>query len=112
MVREHRVPTELNFTELDDALLVRTARQYSLPKSLLSAATIGAVVGFIASYIVEWLPCILLALGAASLAFLYARRTRAFELKVTKLEFTSSGKVGDNLGSIHTVSAADVEQLE
>jgi len=104
--------TELNVTELDDALLLGTTRQHSLLQSLLSAATSGAVVAFIASYLVEWLLCVFFALGGASLAFLYAKRKRTFELKVTKLKFTSSGKVGDNIGSIRTLSAADVQQLE
>jgi hypothetical protein len=72
----------------------------------------GAFVALVCSrFLVRW-EVIVLASLSASVAFLSAKRAERFELRITRKEFVARGRVGDNLGSIRSVCAADILWLE
>jgi hypothetical protein len=104
--------TEINFTELEDTLIVSTASRYSLFEVCLSTVTAGTAAGFLASYFIGWLPAGVLAMIVALLAFLNATRVRTFELRVTSSDLVLVGAGGDNFGSFRRLSTADVKQIE
>jgi hypothetical protein len=104
--------TEVRIVDSDDALVVRTRRTGTLFSGAFSATAAGVVAGFAASYVMGPRQRILLALVAAAVAFLYSRRTRNFELRVTSSQFVAIGQVGDNFGGRRSVSAPDVRWLE
>jgi len=103
---------ELNVIELRDGLLVRTERKPSSLEALLSCAVMGAFVTLVCSRFLVWWEVIVLASLSASVAFLSAKRTERFELRITRKEFAARGRVGDNLGSNRSVCAADILWLE
>jgi hypothetical protein len=104
--------TELNIIDLDDALVIRAARKPPLAEGILSAVAAGAFAAILAFHFVGLPGGIVSALLAASLVLLYARRKRNVELRITRLEFVSRGRVGDNLGSTRTACSADIQWLE
>lgn len=106
------MPTELSFVNLEDALIIRTARKPSLIGVMLSVAGTGGFVLIVAFHFVNKLELSGLTLLAAILAFLFARRKRNVELRITRLEFASQGRVGDNFGSNRRVPTADIQWLE
>jgi hypothetical protein len=91
--------TDFNIIERDDGLVVRATRVPSLGDGVLSAAAAGVFVGIAASFLAGRPQAIALALLTAAAAYVYARRTRPFELRMTRFEFVAVGKVGDNLGN-------------
>lgn len=104
--------TNVNFVELDNALLVQTERTPSLVESVLSAVATAMFVGFAGSFFVRKLTAVAPGVLAAVIAFFFVRQMRKFELRVTRSEFAAQGKVGDNLGKSRSVPTADVQWLE
>ena len=104
--------TELNVIDVREGLLVRTERKPSVVNIFMSCAATGSFVTLLASYFVGKREVIALAVLSATIAYLNAKRTQRFELRISRLEFVARGKVGDNIGSIRTVCAADILWLE
>lgn len=99
-------------TDLGDGLLVRTERGPSLLEALIAGTVMVAFVAIaLFRYLVGWEVGVLAILGA-SVAFLSAKRTQRFELRITRKEFVARGRVGDSLGSIRSLCAADILWLE
>ena len=104
--------TDLTIIERDDGLVVRTTRVPSLGEGVLSAAAAGVFVGVAASFLAGRPQAIALALLAAVAGYVYARRTRTFELRMTRFQFVAVGRVGDNLGNSGSVSTSEIQWLE
>lgn len=109
---EMRSMAELNIVDSDEALVVRTRRTTTLFSGFLSAIGTVGVASFAASYVMGQPQGTALALAAAVVAFLYSRRTRNFELRVTSSQFVALGQVGDNFGNSRSVAVSDVQWLE
>lgn len=104
--------TELNVIDLDEALLVNAARRPSFPEVLLSVAAAG-VFTVVLAYLFATKPLVRpLAIVAVLMALVYATRTKRFDLRITKVEFVSRGRIGNSLRSTRTVCAADIQWLE
>ncbi|MBN8732811.1 MAG: hypothetical protein J0L64_19905 [Acidobacteria bacterium] len=104
--------TDLNITELEDGLLVRTVRIPSIVEGLLSAAATAVFVGIAVSFVAGKPLAISLAVIAALVAYYYARRSPGFELRIDESRIVARGKVGDDLGLTRSVSVSDVQWLE
>jgi hypothetical protein len=103
---------ELSVTEVRDGLRVRTERKPSVAEAMMSSAATGGFEAFAASNFVGKGETIALATLTAKAAYWGGNRTRRFDLRVTRKEFVARGKVGDGLGSIRTVCAADTLWIE
>ncbi len=104
--------TEVHVVEIGDALQVNVARKPSLSEGFVSAAVAIGCVAILMSSVFARPVVIVVAIAAGSIAFLHSMRKTISQLIVTKLEFVSRGKVGDNIGSMRTVCLADVQWLE
>ena len=105
-------PVQSDVIDSRDGLLVRTERKASLMEALLSCAVMGAFVAIACIRFLRIWEVIVLAIVSASLAFLIAKRTERFELRITRKEFVARGRVGDNLGGVRSVCTADILWLE
>jgi hypothetical protein len=106
------MPTELNIIDRNDTLLATTKQKPPLLDGLVSATATGGCTGLLASSFVGKPELVALVCLTSSVAFFYALRTRRFELRITRLEFKSRGRLGDSLASTRTVCASDIQWLE
>lgn len=104
--------TELNITELSDGLVFKVGQKPSVTNAILSGLAAAVFSDLAASFMFGRIGSAALAILAGACAILYSRRVRRFELKVTRLEFTAVGRVGDNFGQFRAVSTYDVQRLE
>lgn len=104
--------TTLKMIDLDEALLVRAKAKASVFEALLSALAAGGCVGLLASQFVARPAIVMLTLVGTSVAYLLALRVKSFELRVTRSEFVSCGRIGDDFGTMRTVHASDIRWLE
>jgi len=104
--------TNVNITERDDCLVVRTVRTPSIAEGVLSAAAASVFVGITASFLVGRTTAVVLASIISAITFLYARRARKFELRIDTFKFVALGKVGDHLGKTRSVSVSEIRWLE
>jgi hypothetical protein len=104
--------TEVNLIDLEEALLVNGERKPQLRESILAALITGVCAAIVTSFFVGRVGVILLAALAMPFGFVSAHRSKRFELRVTRMELTSSGRVGDNFELARSVSMSEVRWLE
>ena len=105
----------LNIVDRGDELIIQSERKFSRAEAIMSTVATGGFTAIIAFQVVEGMASILLAVCAASLAFLsVTRKHRKYniELRITRLKFVLRGRVGDNLRSKWNVSSWDIQWLE
>ena len=104
--------TELTILDGDDALVITSTRKPSLAEVTLSAVAVGGFIAVLAFSFLNEPMVVAVSISAALLTFMYAARKKKVELRITKLEFVSRGRIGDNLGLRRTVCSADIRWLE
>ena len=110
--RYPNIMTNVNIIDLDEALLVRTEWTPSLWDCGLSGASSAAFFGIGSFFVVGKFAAVAVGSLAGVMGFLFARRPRNFELRITRSEFLAVGKVGDQIGNTRSVSATEVKWLE
>lgn len=104
--------TNVNIVESDNALVVQSERTPSLVEGVLTAVATAVFVGIAGWFVVGKPLAVVLAVVAAPLGFLFVRRVRKFELRISRSEFAAQGKVGDNWGNSRSVPTSVVQWLE
>lgn len=108
----HRIKEPLEILEKGDSLLFRVQREPSRTETLVAAIASGGCAAVVLYRFLPTLWVVAAAALAAAVSWLLARRHRSVTLLVTKFEFQSVGKIGDELGSRRQVCSADIRWLE
>lgn len=109
---QSRTMTNLNIVDLDGLLLVQAERTLSLMDRAWSVFATATCAGSAGSFVVGNHGAVLLAILAGAINFFFARRTRKFELRVTRNELSARGRAGDNPNNLRSVPTVDIQWLE
>jgi hypothetical protein len=106
------MPSDINIIDLKNELRVESVRQSSLPSVVISTAAAGGFAAHIGFRYYGVLASVVAGLCAAALAFLVARRSNRFELRIAHSKFVFRGRIGDKLRSHWSVCPDEIRWLE